>query len=208
MTAKAKTSAFKGVYFHSRTGRWEASVRMPLQQPHGLPGRKVYIGTYADADNAAEAVDVILLKLRGRGCKETNFPAQRYAELLEHLDSLSMQEVMAIVRRRSGSFSWGRSRFRGVTVIADGKWEAHISLKNGTKKETVEETAVPTPTSQQAPASSVSRRPRSSKTIFLGRFSNEMAAARAYDRALIESRGGRYASTNFPMSDYEERAQA
>ena len=40
------------------------------------------------------------------------------------------------------------------------------------------------------------------KQLFLGHFSSDMDAARAYDRALIELKGVE-AKTNFPTADYD-----
>lgn len=62
--------------------------------------RQVYLGGYELEEAAAEAYDMAALKCKGRGCP-TNFPYERYADLLESLDSMTLEELIMAVRRQS-----------------------------------------------------------------------------------------------------------
>lgn len=60
----------------------------------------MYLGGYELEEAAAEAYDMAALKCKGRGCP-TNFPCERYADLLESLDSMALEELIMAVRRQS-----------------------------------------------------------------------------------------------------------
>lgn len=51
------TSRFKGVSWHAKSRRWQVQIRDA--------GRKVYVGTYTDEEDAARAYDVRALELWG-----------------------------------------------------------------------------------------------------------------------------------------------
>ena len=88
---------------------------------------------------------------------------------------MSMEEMLAEMKRESKGFARGSSEYRGVSWRANTKhWEARIGRLLGRKY------------------------------TYLGTYQTAEEAARAYDRAVI-SIDGRAAITNFPKSDYEER---
>ena len=85
------------------------------------------MGGYELEDHAAEAYDVAALKCKGKKVK-TNFDIGRYAELIQYMDTISLEELVMAVRRQSQGFARGSSRFRGVTRHPNGRWEARIGM--------------------------------------------------------------------------------
>ena len=165
--AKTKRSSkFRGVTRHRRSGRWEAHIWVKET------GKQVYLGGYDEEDHAAEAYDVAALKCKGKTIK-TNFPIEKYSELLGYMDNISLEELVMAVRRQSQGFARGSSRYRGVTRHPgqNGRWEARIGTPG-------------------------------SKHVYLGLYTDEAEAAKAYDRALVKQRGPQ-AATNFSMSEYK-----
>lgn len=73
----------------------------------------MYLGGYELEEAAAEAYDMAALKCKGRTCA-TNFPAERYADLLDSLDSMTLEELIMAVRRQS------QVRRRNVYMISAG----------------------------------------------------------------------------------------
>ncbi|KAK9908818.1 hypothetical protein WJX75_003287 [Coccomyxa subellipsoidea] len=160
---KDRSSQYRGVTKHRRSGRWEAHLWVKEL------GRQVYLGGYENEEHAAEAYDVAALKCKGPRVR-TNFPLSRYSDLTECMGGISVEELIMAVRRQSQGFSRGTSAFRGVTHHPSGRWEARIGVPG-------------------------------SKHIYLGLFTGEREAAKAYDRALVRLRGTA-AATNFALSDY------
>jgi len=165
--AKAKRSSkYRGVTRHRRSGRWEAHIWVKET------GKQVYLGGYEEEGHAAEAYDVAALKCKGKTVK-TNFPIEKYSELLGYMDNISLEELVMAVRRQSQGFARGSSRYRGVTRHPgqNGRWEARIGTPG-------------------------------SKHVYLGLYADEAEAAKAYDRALVKRRGPQ-AATNFSISEYK-----
>ena len=160
----SRSSKFRGVTKHRRSGRYEAHIWSKEI------GRQVYLGGYECEEHAAEAYDIAALKCKGRRTK-TNFELSKYEDLLNCIDRMTMEELVMAVRRQSQGFSRGTSSYRGVTLHPSGRYEARIGVPG-------------------------------SKHIYLGLYSDERAAAAAYDRALVRLRG-RNAATNFSIGDYK-----
>lgn len=173
-TGKPRSSKYNGVCRHAKSGRYEAHVWLRESR------RQVYLGGYLEEEFAAEAFDIIVLKLARIGSRsrtgsrplKMNFPEGRYANLLQLIDSLTLDELIMEVRRHSEGFARGSSGYRGVTRHANSKFEARLGV------------------------------PRSNH-MYLGLYDSAEKAAVAYDQALVQVRGRR-ASTNFPLYNYDE----
>ncbi|KAF8399454.1 hypothetical protein HHK36_015319 [Tetracentron sinense] len=88
------------------------------------------------------------------------------------MESMSQEEFVMSLRRKSISFTRGSSIYRGVTSRnRDGHWQARIKVAS------------------------------SKRDFYLGTFSSEEEAAKAYDTAAIELKGMN-ALTNFDISNY------
>ncbi|KXZ46408.1 hypothetical protein GPECTOR_44g82 [Gonium pectorale] len=119
---KKRSSQFRGVTRHRRSGRWEAHIWVKEI------GRQVYLGGYEEEEHAAEAYDVAALKCKGSKGTRTNFPLTRYSGLLPSLPTISLEELIMAVRRQSQGFSRGSSTYRGVTAHPSGRWESRIGI--------------------------------------------------------------------------------
>lgn len=119
--AQKRSSRFRGVTKHRRSGRWEAHIWVKAS------GKQVYLGGYELEEHAAEAYDVAAIKCKGPKVK-TNFPLEKYRELMRFMDTISLEELVMAVRRQSQGFARGSSGFRGVTHHPNGRWEARIGM--------------------------------------------------------------------------------
>ncbi|XP_077247608.1 AP2-like ethylene-responsive transcription factor At1g16060 isoform X2 [Tasmannia lanceolata] len=154
--------------------RWTGRYEAHLwDKNHFHPGqnKKGRQGAYDEEEAAAHTYDLAALKYWGSDTI-LNFPLNTYAKEFEEMQNVSREEYLASLRRRSSGFSRGVSKYRGVARHHhNGRWEARIGRVFG------------------------------NKYLYLGTFSTQEEAAKAYDIAAIEYRGVN-AVTNFEISHY------
>ncbi|KAL9249352.1 AP2-like ethylene-responsive transcription factor AIL5-like protein, partial [Drosera capensis] len=132
---------------------------------------------YDKEEKAARAYDLAALKYWGP-TTTTNFLISDYEKELGEMRSMTRQEFVASLRRKSSGFSRGASIYRGVTRHHQhGRWQARIGRVAG------------------------------NKDLYLGTFSTQEEAAEAYDIAAIKFRGLN-AVTNFDISRYDVQSIA
>ncbi|XP_038705022.1 AP2-like ethylene-responsive transcription factor At1g79700 [Tripterygium wilfordii] len=172
-TTVKRSSRFRGVSRHRWTGRYEAHLwdKGSWNPTQRKKGKQVYLGAYDEEESAARAYDLAALKYWGPSTF-TNFPVSEYEKEIEMMITMTKEEYLATLRRRSSGFSRGVSRFRGVARHHhNGRWEARIGRVFG------------------------------NKYLYLGTYNTQEEAAQAYDVAAIEYRGIN-AVTNFELSTY------
>ncbi|MCD7470083.1 Transcription factor [Datura stramonium] len=168
-----RSSRFRGVSRHRWTGRYEAHLwdKASWNVTQKKKGKQVYLGAYDEEESAARAYDLAAIKYWGT-LTFTNFPISDYEKEIEIMQNMTKEEHLASLRRRSSGFSRGVSKYRGVARHHhNNRWEARIGRVLG------------------------------NKYLYLGTYSTQEEAARAYDIAAIEYRGIN-AMTNFDMNTY------
>ncbi|CAN4097844.1 unnamed protein product [Withania somnifera] len=168
-----RSSRFRGVSRHRWTGRYEAHLwdKGSWNVTQKKKGKQVYLGAYDEEESAARAYDLAAIKYWGTSTF-INFPISDYEKEIEIMQTMTKEEYLASLRRRSSGFARGVSKYRGVARHHhNGRWEARIGRVFG------------------------------NKYLYLGTYSTQEEAARAYDIAAIEYRGIN-AVTNFELSTY------
>ncbi|CDY35402.1 BnaA03g19580D [Brassica napus] len=124
-TAGKRSSIYRGVTRHRWTGRYEAHLwdKSTWNQNQNKKGKQ---GAYDDEEAAARAYDLAALKYWGPGTI-INFPVTDYSRDLEEMQSLSREEYLATLRRKSSGFSRGIAKYRGL----QSRWEASASRMPG-----------------------------------------------------------------------------
>ncbi|PSS33699.1 Ethylene-responsive transcription factor [Actinidia chinensis var. chinensis] len=169
-TTVKRSSRFRGVSKHRWTGRFEAHLWDKLSW-NVTQKKKGKQGAYDEEESAARAYDLAALKYWGTSTL-TNFPVSDYEKEIEIMQTVTKEEYLACLRRKSSGFSRGVSKYRGVARHHhNGRWEARIGRVLG------------------------------NKYLYLGTYSTQEEAAHAYDIAAIEYRGIN-AVTNFDLSSY------
>ncbi|CAM0902530.1 unnamed protein product [Alopecurus aequalis] len=103
---------------------------------------------------------------------DINFSLDDYKEDTMKMSSCSKEDFVQVLRRQGAGFVRGSSRFRGVTLHKCGKWEARIGHLRG------------------------------KKFVYLGLYDTEMDAAKACDKAAMDSCGEE------PVTNFEEEPKA
>ncbi|MBA0649841.1 hypothetical protein Goklo_017357 [Gossypium klotzschianum] len=170
-TTVKRSSRFRGVSRHRWTGKYEAHLWDKLSW-NVTQKKKGKQGAYDDEEVAARAYDLAALKYWGTSTS-TNFPISYYEKEIEIMQTVTKEEFLASLRRKSSGFSRGVSKYRGVAkhYYHNGRWEARIGRESG------------------------------NKYLNLGSYNTQEEAARAYDIAAIKCRGIN-AVTNFDLSTY------
>ncbi|PIN16333.1 hypothetical protein CDL12_11017 [Handroanthus impetiginosus] len=189
-----RSSRFRGVSKHRWTGRYEAHLWDKLSW-NVTQKKKGKQGAYDDEEAAARAYDLAALKYWGTSTF-TNFPISDYEKEIEIMQTVTKEEYLASLRRRSSGFSRGVSRYRGVARHHhNGRWEARIGRVFGNKYLYLGTYNLPEEYKQ------ISEHFLSDIKVTYLFIGTQEEAARAYDIAAIEYRGIN-AVTNFDLSNY------
>ncbi|KAM3250145.1 AP2-like ethylene-responsive transcription factor [Capsicum chacoense] len=127
-TAGKRSSIYRGVTRHRWTGRYEAHLwdKSTWNQNQNKKGKQVYLGAYDEEEAAARAYDLAALKYWGPGTL-INFPVTDYSRDLEEMQNVSREDYLASLRRKSGGFSRGISKYRPLS----SRWDLQFGRVPG-----------------------------------------------------------------------------
>lgn len=123
-----KSTKYKGVTQHRRTGRYESHLWLNKR------GRQMYVGSFDTPEYAAEAYDVAALKRKGLHAK-INYPLTKYVELLRYIDAITLEELVLVMRRQAPPVIRPLAEppgigFKGVAQKDSNRFSAFIKLPN------------------------------------------------------------------------------
>ncbi|XP_038971802.1 AP2-like ethylene-responsive transcription factor SMOS1 [Phoenix dactylifera] len=131
--AGKRSSIYRGVTRHRWTGRYEAHLwdKSTWNQNQNKKGKQVYLGAYDDEETAARAYDLAALKYWGAGTL-INFPVSDYVRDLEEMQTVSKEEYLVSLRRKSSAFSRGFPKYRGLSRQPQStRWDATLGQMIG-----------------------------------------------------------------------------
>ncbi|KAB2011498.1 hypothetical protein ES319_D09G025100v1 [Gossypium barbadense] len=126
-TTVKRSSRFRGVSRHRWTGKYEAHLWDKLSW-NVTQKKKGKLCAYDDEEVAARAYDLAALKYWGTSTS-TNFPISYYEKEIEIMQTVTKEEFLASLRRKSSGFSRGVSKH----YYHNGRWEARIGREFGNK---------------------------------------------------------------------------
>ncbi|KAB2064494.1 hypothetical protein ES319_A09G023500v1 [Gossypium barbadense] len=126
-TTVKRSSRFRGVSRHRWTGKYEAHLWDKLSW-NVTQKKKGKQGAYDDEEVAARAYDLAALKYWGTPTS-TNFPISYYEKEIEIMQTVTKEEFLASLRRKSNGFSRGVSKH----YYHNGRSEARIGRVFGNK---------------------------------------------------------------------------
>eukprot|EP00899_Mesostigma_viride_P005603 jgi/Mesvir1/15043/Mv14696-RA.1 len=91
---RPRSSRYRGVTRHRRSGRWEAYIWIPAE------GKQMYLGGFESEERAAEAYDILAIKQKG-GDAATNFSIREYSSMFSFIDQMETRDLMMEVRSNS-----------------------------------------------------------------------------------------------------------
>uniref|UniRef100_A0A0A0LFB3 AP2/ERF domain-containing protein n=1 Tax=Cucumis sativus TaxID=3659 RepID=A0A0A0LFB3_CUCSA len=172
---------------HRWTGRFEAHLwdKLSWNMTQKKKGKQ---GAYDEEESAARAYDLAALKYWGV-TTITNFPISEYEKEIEIMQTMTKEEYLASLRRKSSGFSRGVSKYRGVA-----RWISIFPFSSSSSY--ILGTIIMVDGKQE-----LGEFMGTNISILELIVSTQEEAARAYDMAAIEYRGIN-AVTNFDWSNY------